>query len=179
MATTKFNVACVAAATALAASIFVSVNAAPGQSPSTTLAKDPGVRAGSADAGAPIAGLTPSQSAFFAAGTTTFEEIDTVAEGLGPRMNLDSCAGCHAFPAAGGSSPAVNPQFTFATTDGADRVPSFIRPNGPVREARFVSNPDGSADGGVHDLFTITGRAGAAGCALAQPTSRRSWQTAT
>jgi len=38
-----------------------------------------------------------------------------------------------------------------------------------VREARFISNPDGTADGGVHDLFTITGRADAPGCHIAQP----------
>jgi len=38
-----------------------------------------------------------------------------------------------------------------------------------VREARFVLNPDGTADGGVHDLFTITGRTDAKGCTIAQP----------
>src|SRR5213076_2014093 len=47
-------------------------------------------------------------------------------------------------------------------------VPSFITLNGPVREARFVKNPDGTPDGGVHDLFTIAGRTDAAGCPLAQ-----------
>ena len=40
---------------------------------------------------------------------------------------------------------------------------------GPVREARFVSNPDGSPDGGVHDLYVITGRSDAPGCSIAQP----------
>src|SRR5439155_10014058 len=70
----------------------------------------------------------------------------------------------------GGSSPAVNPQFTFANKNGGtDRLPSFITATGPVREARFVSNRDGTPDGGVHALFTITGRTGAAGCRLAQP----------
>jgi CxxC motif-containing protein (DUF1111 family) len=68
----------------------------------------------------------------------------------------------------GGSSPFVNPQVAFAKA-GSDTVPSFISSNGPVREARFVSNPDGTPDGGVHDLFTITGRFGANGCNLAQP----------
>jgi CxxC motif-containing protein (DUF1111 family) len=52
---------------------------------------------------------------------------------------------------------------------GSDSVPAFIRENGPVREARFVRNPDGTPDGGVHALFTLTGRAGAGGCNLAQP----------
>jgi CxxC motif-containing protein (DUF1111 family) len=48
-------------------------------------------------------------------------------------------------------------------------MPSFISAHGPVREVRFVRNPDGTPDGGVHDLFTITGREGADGCTLAQP----------
>jgi CxxC motif-containing protein (DUF1111 family) len=85
-------------------------------------------------------------------------------------MNLNSCGGCHFQPAIGGTSPAVNPQFAFATADGAtDTVPSFISEKGPVREARFVKNADGTPDGGVHALFTISGRPGADGCMLAQP----------
>ena len=89
-------------------------------------------------------------------------------------MNLDSCGGCHSQPAIGGSSPKVNPQFDFATLRGADnRVPSLITTKGPVREARFVKNPDGSPDGGVHALFTIAGRNDAPGCVLAQPDFER------
>jgi CxxC motif-containing protein (DUF1111 family) len=99
-----------------------------------------------------------------------FAEVENVADGLGPRMNLDSCGGCHIQPTLGGTSPFVNPQVAFARKDGGDDlVPSFISTNGPVREARFVNNPDGTPDGGVHALFTITGRTGAAGCTLAQP----------
>ena len=126
------------------------------------------MRGGPAGAGDAIDGLSAGQSAYFTAGLATFDEVDGVPDGLGPRMNLDSCAGCHAQPAVGGSSPFVNPQVAFAA-GGADTVPSFITANGPVREARFVTNPDGTADGGVHDLFTITGRTGADDCTLAQP----------
>ena len=43
---------------------------------------------------------------------------------------------------------------------GTDAVPPFLSINGPVREARFVRNHDGTADGGVHALFTINGRPG-------------------
>jgi CxxC motif-containing protein (DUF1111 family) len=89
-------------------------------------------------------------------------------------MNLDSCGGCHSQPATGGSSPQVNPQVAFAAFRGADnRVPSLIKKDGAVREARFVKNPDGSPDGGVHALFTIAGRDDAPGCALAQPDFER------
>jgi CxxC motif-containing protein (DUF1111 family) len=133
-------------------------------------AHDPGVRGGPPAAGGAIGGLTGGQQAFFKLGQEDFEEAEEVDEGLGPRMNLDSCAGCHAQPAVGGSSPAVNPQIAFAKKNGGlDKVPSFLKLNGPVREARFVRNPDGTADGGVAALFTITGRTGAVGCHLAQP----------
>jgi CxxC motif-containing protein (DUF1111 family) len=47
-------------------------------------------------------------------------------------------------------------------------MPWFIARNGPVREARFVQS-NGAPDGGVHDLFVITGRADAGACNLAQP----------
>ncbi|HEY2386386.1 MAG TPA: di-heme oxidoredictase family protein [Candidatus Binatia bacterium] len=125
------------------------------------------MRAGAPGAGGPLAGLTDAESAYFTASTETFNEVEDAAEGLGPRMNLDSCAGCHAYPAVGGSSPLVNPQAAMVTAN--DKMPSFISAHGPVREVRFVRNPDGTPDGGVHDLFTITGREGADGCTMAQP----------
>jgi hypothetical protein len=57
-----------------------------------------------------------------------------------------------------------------ATLNGAKNVvPWFITQKGPVREARFKRNPDGTNDGGVHDLFVISGRSDAAGCNIAQP----------
>src|SRR6266704_5576036 len=125
---------------------------------------------GAPGAGAPIAGLTKTELAFFSAGKGEFAEEEEVADGLGPTMNLGSCGGCHLHPALGGTSPPVNPQVAFATANGAtNRVPSFITAKGPVREARFVKNADGTPDGGVHDLFTIAGQADAPGCALAQP----------
>ncbi len=137
---------------------------------SSSAARDPGPRGGAPGAGAPIAGLTGTELAFFNAGTDEFAEEEEVADGLGPTMNLGSCGGCHLHPALGGTSPPVNPQVAFATANGAtNRVPSFITAKGPVREARFVKNADGTPDGGVHDLFTIAGQADAPGCALAQP----------
>ncbi len=134
------------------------------------VASDPGVRVGAPDAGDPIAGLSPGELAFFQAGKDEFEQADGTDEGLGPTMNLDACSGCHAQPASGGTSPFTNPQVAFANANGAtNRIPAFIQADGPVREARFVRNPDGTRDGGVHALFTIAGRADAPGCALAQP----------
>jgi CxxC motif-containing protein (DUF1111 family) len=149
---------------------FFFVQAQPVSSELSFTAKDPGVRGGIPGAGAAHYDLTQSQLAFYTAGLTEFQEEEGVGEGLGPMMNLDSCAGCHSQPAIGGSSPPVNPQIAFATKNGAtNMVPSFITFDGPVREARFVRNPDGTPDGGVHDLYTIAGRSDAPGCALKQP----------
>ena len=138
------------------------------QTTTPTQAKDPGVRGGPAGAGSPLPGLVGYQAEYFRVGKEDFEEAEEADEGMGPRMNLDSCVGCHSQPASGGSSPAINPQIAFASA-GSDSVPPFLSLNGPVREARFVRNKDGTPDGGVHALFTITGRDGAGGCSLKQP----------
>jgi CxxC motif-containing protein (DUF1111 family) len=37
-------------------------------------------------------------------------------------------------------------------------VPSFIEQFGPIREVRFARKPDGTPDGGVHQLFSVLGR---------------------
>src|SRR5882757_8255744 len=130
-------------------------------------AQDPGVRAGPG-AGDPVPGLTANQMILFLNGQKTFEEVDAVGDGLGPRFNLDSCLGCHAFPTHGGSAPAVNPQATLATAMGAkNTLPPFITANGPIREARFQLLPNGQRDGGVHSLFVISGRVDASGSAAA------------
>lgn len=129
------------------------------QSASSFTVRDPGVRSGPAAAGGPIGHLTANQTAYFNEGLGRFNEVDAVASGLGPRFNMNSCAGCHAFPAVGGSSPSANPQIAMA--NAANTIPSFITADGPVREVRFVKNSDGTPDGGVHDLFTIVGRSDA------------------
>jgi CxxC motif-containing protein (DUF1111 family) len=143
-------------------------------------ARDPGVRTGGANAGGMLPNLSTLEQRIFGIGKEAFEEVasvqGTIADteaGLGPRFNLDSCAGCHAHPAIGGSSPALNPQVEVAKKAGAvNEVPSFITKDGPIREARFKFNSDGTADGGVHALFTITGRSDAPGCFLTQPDFR-------
>jgi len=142
-------------------------------------AVDPGVRQGASGAGEPLMGLTPSQRDAFAAGRTSFSDAEGVAAGLGPRFNLDNCLGCHAQPAAGGSSPAVNPQVAVATAFGArNSVPAFLRVDGPVREVRFKYNPDGTRDGGVHALFVISGRSDDSGDAGACEISQEDFAAA-
>ena len=144
---------------------------------------DPGPRSGAAGAGGPFSSLVGQEINVFNSAKAVFKEVDSVSgailgesgKGLGPTFNANSCAACHAQPAVGGSSPALNPQVALAKLDHPNpdplpqTVPSFITANGPVREARFVLNPDGSLDGGVHGVYTIAGRTDAPGCTLAQP----------
>jgi CxxC motif-containing protein (DUF1111 family) len=72
----------------------------------------------------------------------------------------------------------VNPQFLFISSGVApnDTMPSFITANGPTLEARapFFLNSSGAINtkapnGGVEDLFTVTGRSDAGSCSLSQP----------
>src|SRR3989449_11771056 len=79
-------------------------------------ARDPGVRTGPAGAGDKLFGLTDLEQQLFGVGLEAFEEVQSVQgtipqteAGLGPRFNLDSCAGCHAQPAIGGTRPALKP----------------------------------------------------------------------
>jgi CxxC motif-containing protein (DUF1111 family) len=161
----------------LIAACFVSFgNAQPtptsggGNPPSGNNPSDPGPRGNPPAAGGPVAGLSSISTLYaaFNAGAVTFQEVDDVSHsGLGPRFNSNSCVSCHMQPAVGGSSPPSNPQVQFANSQ--NKLPSFIQSNGPVREARFVKNTDGTPDGGVHALFTIGGRSDQpSGCNLVQ-----------
>ena len=155
--------------------VFAGITTAQSQ---TVRPHDPGPRSGLAGAGAAFPTLNTTEQAAFANGIAQFIEDEGVADvppgsgngGLGPGFNGTSCGSCHKQPATLGSSPAVNPQIAAAKEMGArNKIPSFILQNGPVREARFVKNPDGTPDGGVHNLFTIAGRSDAPGCDLVQP----------
>src|SRR5258707_14083032 len=80
----------------------------------------------------------------------------------------------------GGSSTASNLEFQVianAVVSGStNSIPSFLSSNGPTREARFpfFFNSNGSPNtnapnGGVEDLFTVSGRSDAGNCSLPQP----------
>jgi CxxC motif-containing protein (DUF1111 family) len=111
----------------------------------------------------------------------------TNSSGLGARFNGDQCSVCHQQPSIGGSGGFLtpnpqdppnrqkkpeNPMFNLIPhRKGAHNyVPSFITQYGPIREVRFQRKPDGTPDGGVHQLFTIVGRSdiGTAGCTNAE-----------
>jgi CxxC motif-containing protein (DUF1111 family) len=146
---------------------------------------DPGVQSASRGTGGTI--IDPANdpngfTAFFNDGLIRFQEVEAVSgsanNGLGPRFNSNQCSSCHAQPAFGGSGAAVNPQFLF-TSNGvapADTPPPFLTANGPTVEVRFpfFLTASGAANtkapnGGVEDLFTVTGRPDAGTCSLQQP----------
>src|SRR5258708_4133807 len=155
---------------------------------------DAGVRSNrGVNGGQPFVSVTasPNDLAFFQTGLGQFNEHQTITgnnPGLGPRFNLDSCGACHSQPAPGGTSPASgifpnvgsNPQSQViangVVNGSTNTIPYFVHANGPVREARFpfffdqFGNPNPNApNGGVEDLFTVSGRADAGSCSLQQP----------
>ena len=129
---------------------------------------------------------------FFQNGLGRFQDVEVVSgganNGLGPRFNLNQCSGCHSQPTIGGTSPSANTYPNIGPNLEAEviangvvngrfnTIPSFITPNGPTREARFpfFFNSNGgvntnSPNGGVEDLFTVSGRADAGSCSIPQP----------
>jgi CxxC motif-containing protein (DUF1111 family) len=139
---------------------------------------DPGVRHAVTDGGPPVplTGLGADELEYFQDGLTRFTTIEVVSgattrqgNGLGPRFNSNQCSSCHQQPYVGGSSPTVNPLYEVVNAQGAtNAMPWFNATNGPVREARFVQS-NGAPDGGVHNLFVISGRNDAGSCSITQP----------
>src|ERR1700733_6096480 len=147
--------------------------------PALAQATDPGVRHAPGDGGPPppLSGLTSGELAFYQGGLARFTTVEVVSgananqgNGLGPRFNSNQCSSCHQQPYVGGSSPGGNPQVAVASAQGASNtLPWFIVANGPAREARFVDDSSGDPDGGVHDLFVVSGRNDAGSCSIVQP----------
>jgi CxxC motif-containing protein (DUF1111 family) len=156
---------------------------------------DPGVQSGNRGTGAALSSVAANSPsgilAFFTDGQTRFQEVETVSNsanvGLGPRFNANQCSSCHAQPAIGGTGAATNPEFEFPSNGVApgNTVPSFITANGPTREARFpfFFNSNGSVNtsepnGGVEDLYTVTGRSDAGTCNNSNTLPQPSFATA-
>src|SRR6476660_2521270 len=59
----------------------------------------------------PLDGLSPSLIAAFSDGARTFTKRYTMADGLGPVFNDDSCADCHRAPAIGAASNRLVTRF--------------------------------------------------------------------
>jgi len=149
---------------------------------------DPGVQSGNRGTGAALPSVSSNSPsgilAFFTDGQNRFQDVESVSNsptgnnGLGPRFNSTSCVSCHGQPAVGGTGAAMNPQFSFTSNGTAprDTTPYFLTATGPTVEARFpfFFNSNGtpnynSPNGGVEDLFTVSGRSDAGTCSLPQP----------
>jgi CxxC motif-containing protein (DUF1111 family) len=116
-----------------------------------------------------------------------FPQFHTNSNGLGARFNSEQCLLCHSQPALGGSGGFIvpnpgeptpqqpeNPLFRLTPKRfGRQNVtPAFEEQFGPIREVRFKFNPDGTRDGGVHQLFTVRGDTTdptIPNCAITQP----------
>ncbi len=101
-----------------------------------------------------------------------FPQFHTNSNGLGARHNADQCFLCHAQPTLGGSGgfivpnpgqgapmPPENPMFRLVPNRFGKQnvVPVFEEQYGPIREVRFKYKLDGTRDGGVHQLWVVTG----------------------
>ena len=158
---------------------------------------DPGVQSGNRGTGAALSSVASNSPAgllaFFTDGQTRFQSVESVSgspagnNGLGPRFNSNSCSSCHAQPAVGGTGAAMNPEFAFTSNGVApgNTTPSFVTATGPTLEARFpfFFNNDGSVNtnapnGGVEDLFTVTGRSDASTCNNSNTLPQPSFSTA-
>ena len=136
---------------------------------------DPGIRT----VGVPpnrevLPGANATEQQLFRSGFGGFGQGGELRLGTGPRFNMLNCLNCHAFPVTGGTTePDNNPQAGMGSS-GRNVVPSFIRSDGPILEARFKRKPDGSPDGSVHPLFVISGMtlepgSDASNCNIVQP----------
>src|SRR6202045_3636565 len=114
-------------------------------------------------------------------------QFTTNSNGLGARHNADQCFACHSQPMLGGSGgflvpnpgdkipqQAENPQFRLIPHRYGRQnvVPSFEHRFGPIREVRFKHKPDGTPEGGVHQLWTVRGSINDStipNCSLTQP----------
>jgi hypothetical protein len=123
-----------------------------------------------------------------------FPQFHTNSNGLGARHNADQCFLCHAQPTLGGSGGFIvpnpgqgtpllpeNPMFRLVPHRFGKQniVPPFEKQFGPIREVRFKYKPDGTRDGGVHQLWVVTGITKdptLTHCTLKQPDFERQFQ---
>lgn len=144
---------------------------------------DPGVRTGAPTAGGYLSGISTDELNFAQDARTIYVAPWSISgripgapiAGLGPRYHARMCFDCHSYPAAGGSSPATNLQYTvMPTLNGANNntVPDgnyfgdglpFIRSNGPTRL------PWQPSQNTILHLYTVQGMSDAGSCTLAQP----------
>jgi CxxC motif-containing protein (DUF1111 family) len=97
--------------------------------------------------GDPLEGLTKDQLADFEEGQEEFNEIDDVAEGLGPVFNEPSCATCHVGPngAIGGTNDRLETRFGSTASDGT--FDPMIAEGGSLLQDHGIGNVGGYSFG--------------------------------
>lgn len=105
-------------------------------------------------AGAPLAGLSPSEFSEFRLGLDDFLEVETAEEGLGPAFNGTSCAVCHNVPAIGGGGLILEVRAGYRDETGAFKT---FDPTGETLMHLF-STPTHGCQPGIPDQATIVAR---------------------
>jgi CxxC motif-containing protein (DUF1111 family) len=90
--------------------------------------------------GDPLAGITAVDRARFTAGRLAFLEEETIADGIGPVFNANSCAACHGSPAVGGGSTVLSTRIGLRNRNGFDPL---IRFGGPVLQTQGIIGLNG------------------------------------
>ena len=83
----------------------------------------------------PLRGLNSAERARFRAGKEGFEEVEAVADGIGPVFNDVSCVACHDGPATGGGSDILSTRFGRITDGKFDDMKEF---GGPTIQKRGI-----------------------------------------
>ena len=102
-------------------------------------------------AGAPLLGLTTTETASFNAGRGAFNRNVNPAEGLGPVFNDDSCGACHNAPVTGGGSGRTVTRFARRLNGVFDAMASL---GGSLVQNRAIGNRNGG--GGQHNFVPET-----------------------
>jgi hypothetical protein len=113
----------------------------------------------------PLPGVTPSELAAFESSIVTFQEIETVDDGLGPIFNGNSCGGCHSQPGPGGGSHFFETRFgrQAVLTDAGS---GCLDASGADAGAFASFDPLMQLGGDLQQFFSIGSQGAPAGCAF-------------
>ncbi len=117
---------------------LLAVNAAAQRGPGAGRTPPP---APTPNAGEALAGLTAQDRAAFAEGREDFNEVEDVADGLGPVFNDRSCAACHTTPAIGGGSRRTVTRFGRRINGAFDPL---VNLGGSLIQERAIGPREGS-----------------------------------
>lgn len=92
-------------------------------------------RPGDTEFGDPLPDLSDSEFSLFLAGRDVFEEVESVADGIGPVFNGVTCANCHNGPAVGGGADVLSTRIGAVIGGAFDPLEAF---GGPTIQTRGI-----------------------------------------